>query len=67
MPKIAFSPMNGAQAENLLGSHSCFTCKKIFFLGGSPGLVVMGGDSCSEGSGFEFRRRIKDGHDICSH
>ena len=36
-------------------------------LGESPGLVVMGGDSCSEGSGFEFRRRIKDGHDICSH
>ena len=24
-----------------------------FGVGGSPGLVVMGGDSCSEGRGFE--------------
>ena len=32
--------------------------------GGSPGLVVMGGDSHSKGSGFESRRRILDGHDI---
>ena len=28
----------------------------------SPGLVVMGGDSCSEGFGFEFQHRIQDGH-----
>ena len=33
---------------------------------GSPGLVVMGGDSCSEDRGFEFRH-IVDGHDIFSH
>ena len=31
------------------------------------GLVVMGGDSCSEGHGFESQRRILDGHDIFSH
>ena len=31
-------------------------------LGGSPGLVVMGGDSGSEGRGFESRCRILDGH-----
>ena len=36
-------------------------------MGGSPGLVVMGGDSCSKGRGFESRRRILDGHDIFSH
>ena len=30
--------------------------------GGSPGLVVMGDDSCSRGCGFESRRRILDGH-----
>ena len=30
--------------------------------GGSPGLLVMGGDSCSEGCGFESRYRILDGH-----
>ena len=29
---------------------------------GSPGLVVKGGDSKSEGCGFESRHRILDGH-----
>ena len=33
-------------------------------LDGSPGLVVMGGDSRSEGRGFESRLRILDVHDI---
>ena len=36
-------------------------------LGGSPGLVVMGGDSRSKGRGFESRHRILDGLDIFSH
>ena len=31
-------------------------------MGGSPGLVVMGGDSCSEGRGFESQCCILDGH-----
>ena len=31
------------------------------------GLVVMGGDACSEGRGFKSQRRILDGHDIFSH
>ena len=31
-------------------------------MGGSPGLVVMGRDSRSEGRGFESRHRILDGH-----
>ena len=30
--------------------------------GGSPGLVVMGGDSRSEGCGFESLHCILDGH-----
>ena len=30
--------------------------------GGSPGLVVMGGDSCSKGHEFESWHRILDGH-----
>ena len=30
--------------------------------GGSPGLVVMGGDSCSKGRKFESRHHILDGH-----
>ena len=33
-------------------------------LGGSPGLVVMGDDSCLRGHGFESRHRILNGHDI---
>ena len=28
----------------------------------TPGIVVMGGDSCSEGRGFESQYRILDGH-----
>ena len=36
-------------------------------MGGRPGLVVIGGDSCSEGRGFESRRRILDGHNSISH
>ena len=35
--------------------------------GGSPGLVVMRGDLCSKGCGFESRCRILDGHNICPH
>ena len=31
-------------------------------MGGSPGLVVMGGDSSSEGHGFESQHCILDGH-----
>ena len=38
--------------------------KVLFFQGGSPGLVVMGGDSRTEGRGFESQCRILDGHDI---
>ena len=31
--------------------------KKNSNKGGNPGLVVMGGDSCSDGRGFEFQHR----------
>ena len=36
--------------------------QNIWSEGGSPGLVVMGRDSRSEGRGFESRHRILDGH-----
>ena len=36
-------------------------------LDGSPGLVVMGEDSCSRGHGFESWHCVLDGHDIFSH
>ena len=32
------------------------------WLGGSPGLLVMGGDSRSEGRGFKSQPRILDGY-----
>ena len=35
---------------------------KIEVPGGSPGLVVMGGGSCSKGREFESQHRILDGH-----
>ena len=36
--------------------------KVTFYMGRNPGLVVMGGDSCFEGRGFESLHRILDGH-----
>ena len=36
--------------------------KYISLWGGSPGVVVLGGDSQSEGRGFKSQRRILDGH-----
>ena len=38
------------------------TKTKNDLLGGRPGLVVMGGDPCSEGCGFESQYHILDGH-----
>ena len=35
-------------------------------LGGSPGLVVMGDDSCLRGCEFESRHHKLDGHNIFS-
>ena len=35
---------------------------KMNYTGGSPGLVVMGGDLCSEGRDFESQHHILDGH-----
>ena len=32
------------------------------YVGGSPGLVVMGGDSCSKGREFESLHHMLDGH-----
>ena len=34
----------------------------LFISGGSPGLVVMGNDSCLKGRGLESQCRIIDGH-----
>ena len=31
-------------------------------MGGSSGLVVMGGDSCSKGCEFESQHHLLDGH-----
>ena len=34
----------------------------FFLINNSPGLVVMGGDSCSKGRGFESLQHLLDGH-----
>ena len=50
-----------------VGTYTATICtygSKLSSLGGSPGLVVMGGDSRSKGRGFESWRRILDGHEI---
>ena len=44
-----------------IGKHKRMV-KSMYSQGGSPGLVVMGRDSRSEGHGFESRHRILDGH-----
>ena len=36
--------------------------QQVLEAGGSPGLVVMGGDSCSKGREFESQHCILDGH-----
>ena len=36
--------------------------KTILLEGGSPDVVVMGGDSCTRGCEFEFLHWILDGH-----
>ena len=38
--------------------------KECTKMGGSPGLVVMGDNSCSRGHGFKSRHCILDEHDI---
>ena len=45
----------------MLTEHS--SCSKVIrHLDGSPGLVVMGGDSCSRGRGFKSQHHILYGH-----
>ena len=48
--------------DSLLYPNNFFTSNIQCFLGGSPGLVVMGGDSRFKGRGFESRCHILDGH-----
>ena len=44
------------------GINLIFLQTKQAIWGGSPGLVVMGGDSCSEGHEFKSQHHILDGH-----
>ena len=37
-------------------------CLTMYLLGGSPGLVIMVGGSCSKGHGFESQHHTLDGH-----
>ena len=42
----------------------CLADKQVKKEGGSPGSVVMGGDSCPEDCGFKSKYHILDGHFI---
>ena len=60
---------NKAQTKGLQRCTNIFQWLLTYFergsinvLGRSPGLVVMGDDSCLRGHGFESRHRILDGH-----
>ena len=55
---MAYLPKPAAGAKH----HRGFAGKINWRLGGSPGLVVMGGNSCSKGCGFKSQHRILDGH-----
>ena len=52
-PYKTFFLLKCSSARTVLSTHS---------QGGSPGLVVMGGDSCSKGCGFKSWHCILDGH-----
>ena len=43
-------------------SSTSIVAKISNFMGGSPGLVVMGGDSCSKSHGFKSWHCILNGH-----
>ena len=46
------------------GRFECETFKEMTEWDESPGLVVMGGGSSSEGHGFKYWPSVLDGHDI---
>ena len=54
-------PWEVQNAERLFSIILSIKCN-ITYRGGSPGLVVIGGDSCFEGCGFESQYHILDGN-----
>ena len=63
-PDLVFPPLSKERLrfENFIELIHLEMQPNYISQGGSPGLVVMGGDSCSEGRGFESQHRILDGH-----
>ena len=69
MMRSSFRPLTSDQAPTNRQKRTEGRATKILSFsisgnGGSPGLVVMGDDSCSRGHGFESRYCILDGFDI---
>ena len=60
-PKQVLLQWTVKYCSNIVHYHFTFW-SKIFSLGRSPGLVVMGGDSCSIGCEFESWHCILDGN-----
>ena len=53
--------MMNAETEKKI-KRCTITSARIEKMDGSPGLVVMGGDSCPQGRGFESKHHKLDGH-----
>ena len=54
LPMLTFTSLSQIALNN------SYKAEEFHNLGGSPGLVVMGGDSCAEGR--EFESQHQDGH-----
>ena len=54
--------LNGRRISMKFGIQNKSKNRIFYFMGGSPGLVVTGGDSCSKGYEFKSWHSILDGH-----
>ena len=50
--------------NSVIYGHFVVNYEEKSFMEQAPGLIVLGGGSCSDGRGFESRHCILDGHDI---
>ena len=59
---VEYSPFQKSLAQFWLNLVWILSKARIQTEGGSPGLVVIGVDSCFEGCGFKSLHRLLDGH-----
>ena len=56
--KTFIRKLNCPMGQSIKGNVKERVVQTFGIMGGSPGLVVMGGDTCSEGRGFESKHHI---------